>query len=88
MNNLSEEERNLILHMTGSIDSRKMQGYRNYGAFSHGSDNLSIIESLAEKGFAKKYLTHNEMDFYHVTKKGCILSGMTKAGTKRAMNFY
>lgn len=82
---LTEEEKRMVLHMVGANDRYFGQGYRNYAAFYPSSDGKATMDSLVEKGAAIFKGERFNMLYWSATKEGCLAAGVTKAGTKRAM---
>ena len=83
---LTKEEKDLILHMTGSTGKtkKKGQGWRNYGAFTLDSPAYFLMKNLEDRGYCQSYARSQNLIYFFVTEKGCIEAGMTKAGIQRA----
>lgn len=72
-----------MLGMTGS--ARKGEwGYRNHYAASHGDAKvLASMAQLVEMGLVEEGAATLTLQYFHCTRKGCEVAGLSKAGIKR-----
>ena len=78
----------LIIHMTGSGEHvrRASRGYRNHFCAAVGGDDFAKLALMAGFGLvvAGQKINGGSCQYFHATKAGCEMAGISKAATKRA----
>lgn len=88
MNEILEEDLDNLKHMLGMNYSKKNWGSRNYFTVYIGDGGNKSINRLLEKGLVCKHYLNSETIEYSATEQGCIIAGLNKRQTKKALNFW
>ena len=84
MDELLKQDLDSLKHMLGMNYSKKNWGYRNYYACTIDSIDEVVMQKLVRMGYVRKS-RQSELYYYHATEQGCIIAGLSKRQTKKAL---
>lgn len=82
MDELLKEDLDNLKHMLGMNYSKKCWGYRNYYVSNIDDDSM---QKLLRMGYIRKGGQSELYYYYHATEQGCIVAGLSKRQTKKAL---